>query len=345
MLLYDARRGARGRVHRQLPDLSHYSDADFYQRFRFDKCSVQYLTEEFCTGLESDTNNHPISTETKMLVTLRFLASNSLQQVIGDTFGMSKGVVNGIIWEVIPRIAGRMNDFIQMPTGDKEAKNFQAFYDLTGIPGVVGALDCTHVKVNVGREREGCFLNRKGYTSNNIQAVCDAKYRFISVYAFWPGCTHDSFVLQQSSLYRKFEENTIAGVLLGDSGYGNGKPWLLTPLGDPQSQPERSYNYAQKRGRVLIEQTFGQVKRRFRGMLDGFRTSPEKANMATVAACVLHNIAKDRGQPDNFTEDEDSEDERVPEPYRQREADILDNQGFQDGRRFREHVIQTCFGN
>ena len=42
----------------------------------------------------------------------------------------------------------------------------------------------------------------KGYPSDDIHAVCNANYRFLSIYAFWPGYTHDSFVLQQCSLFR-----------------------------------------------------------------------------------------------------------------------------------------------
>ena len=153
--MYNVRRGRRNRIHRPFPDLSDYKDEDFYQRFRLDKNSVRFLTEEFYNGLESQTNHYPISLEAKMLVTLRYLASNSLQQVVGDTCGMSKGVVNGIIWNVIPRIASRVNEFIRTPTGEKEQRNFRKFHDLIGIPAVIGALDCTHVKVNVGKEREG----------------------------------------------------------------------------------------------------------------------------------------------------------------------------------------------
>ena len=109
-------------MHRPFPNLSDYNDYDFYQRFRFDKSSVQYLTEEFCSGLECETNHYPIPLQAKMLVTLRYLASNSLQQVIGDTFGFSKGVVNSITWKVIPRIASRMDDFIYIPTLWRRAK-------------------------------------------------------------------------------------------------------------------------------------------------------------------------------------------------------------------------------
>ena len=118
ILLYDARRNLRSRDQRTRSNLfDRYDDSDFYQRFRFDKESVEYLAAEFAGDVTSKTNHYPISAETKMLITLRFMASNSLQQVIGDTFGVSKSVVNGAIWQVIPKIASRMNDFICLPVG------------------------------------------------------------------------------------------------------------------------------------------------------------------------------------------------------------------------------------
>lgn len=47
----------------------------------------------------------------------------------------------------------------------------------TRFPGVIGAIDCTHVAivppVKVNREnREYLFVNRKGYHSINVQLVC-----------------------------------------------------------------------------------------------------------------------------------------------------------------------------
>ncbi|XP_043246918.1 putative nuclease HARBI1 [Amphibalanus amphitrite] len=340
ILLYDIRRaaGARRR-HRETVDYFQLDDRSFYERYRFDKQSVDYLVEEFCGGLESRTNHYPASAKTKMLVTLRYLASNALQEVIGDTFCISKGGVNNIIWEVIPRIAERMDDFIKMPTGQALLDTNRDFHRMTGIPGIVGCIDCTHIKVNVGEDQKASFLNRKGFTSNNVQAVCDASYRFISVYAFWPGCTHDSFILKHSALFKDFEQKRREGILLGDSGYGSGKPWMLTPFGNPETPAQRRYNYAQKRGRVLIEQSFGQVKRRFRGLLDGFRTSPERANIATVAAMVLHNIAKERGQPDNF------DDAQPGDLEMEEECTLPATAGaeFPEGRRFRDHIVETFF--
>ena len=53
----------------------------------------------------------------------------------------------------------------------------RAFYDLTGIPGVVGCIDCTHVKVDVCDERKPSFMNRKGYTSNNKKTVRSSRQK------------------------------------------------------------------------------------------------------------------------------------------------------------------------
>ena len=80
MLLFDIRRAAAAsrRTHRKTVDFFRLDDWAFYQRFRFDKDSVKYLVEEFGVGLGSETNHYPASAETKMLVTLRFLASASL---------------------------------------------------------------------------------------------------------------------------------------------------------------------------------------------------------------------------------------------------------------------------
>lgn len=37
------------------------------------------------------------------------------------------------------------------------------FYEETGFPGVIGAVDCTHVRIKKPQKSvENCYLNRKG---------------------------------------------------------------------------------------------------------------------------------------------------------------------------------------
>lgn len=46
------------------------------------------------------------------------------------------------------------------------------FFDATGFPGVIGAIDCTHISIVRPVEREDAYINRKGNPTINVQAVC-----------------------------------------------------------------------------------------------------------------------------------------------------------------------------
>ena len=67
-------------------------------------------------------------------------------------------------------------------------------FSLNLIAGVVGAVDCTHVRLygSPMGEEEYVFVN------GNIQAICDASYKITNIVARWPGITHDSAILQAS---------------------------------------------------------------------------------------------------------------------------------------------------
>ncbi|CAH2000558.1 unnamed protein product [Acanthoscelides obtectus] len=48
----------------------------------------------------------------------------------------------------------------------------QRFMEARCFPGVIGAIDCTHVEILRPTLEEHNYLNRKGYHSKNIQIVC-----------------------------------------------------------------------------------------------------------------------------------------------------------------------------
>jgi len=50
----------------------------------------------------------------------------------------------------------------------------QAFYNRSKMPGIVGAIDCTHIAIqSPGSHDAEIYRNRKGFFSINVHLVCD----------------------------------------------------------------------------------------------------------------------------------------------------------------------------
>jgi hypothetical protein len=61
------------------------------------------------------------------------------------------------------------------------------YFFFIGMPGVVGAIDGTHIAIPGPTQHQENYINRKGFHSIVAQVVCDHEMRFISVSAGWPG--------------------------------------------------------------------------------------------------------------------------------------------------------------
>lgn len=69
------------------------------------------------------------------------------------------------------------------------------------------------------------------------------------------------------------------------------KPYLLTPLLNPMTDPEKKYNKAQIKTRNIIERVFGVWKRKFPCLRRGLANSTQTTVSIIVACAVLHNIS------------------------------------------------------
>ena len=81
---------------RQLDPLDTYTDSKLRSRYRFGREAIWYIVDLVADKIAPDMNrNHAVSAEMQVLITLRFLASGSFLQVIGDTFlGFDKSTVS-----------------------------------------------------------------------------------------------------------------------------------------------------------------------------------------------------------------------------------------------------------
>jgi nuclease HARBI1 len=107
-----------------------------------------------------------------------------------------------------------------------------SFYNISGFPGVLGAIDGTHIRIqSPGGANAEVYRNRKGYFSINTQLICDAQLKIMAVDARWGGSVHDQTIFDNSAAKYEISRNPLfrTGYLVGDGGYGCQK-YLLTPL-------------------------------------------------------------------------------------------------------------------
>ncbi|XP_018392760.1 PREDICTED: putative nuclease HARBI1 [Cyphomyrmex costatus] len=81
----------------------------------------------------------------------------------------------------------------------------------------------------------------------------------------------------------------------GDSAYP-ARPYLFTPLLNPQGPAQQLYNESHIRTRTRVEHTFGLWKRRFPILAYGSRLQINTVMTIIIATAVLHNIAQRQGE-------------------------------------------------
>lgn len=242
--------------------------------------------------------NFAISPANQLLGTLRFYATGCTYLEAGDFGGYGRSSAHRIIRRVSEALASLAPIHITFPETDEEIRYTQrVFWELAKFPRVLGAMDCTHVRVaSPGGETPEVFRNRKGYMSLNVQGICNADLEITDIVARWPGSAHDSHIFNNSRRRCLFETGHYEdAVLVVDSGYAV-RSYLMPPLDRPHLPEEHLYNEAQIRTRNPVERLFGCLKKRFPVLAMGLRLKMENIFPVIVATAVLHNILRRAGE-------------------------------------------------
>ncbi|KAG8181030.1 hypothetical protein JTE90_024776 [Oedothorax gibbosus] len=299
-------------------DVFSLPENEFIKLFRLNKHVAAELIEKLRPALQPRTyRRNAFSVETKVFTALRFFGSGSYQSSISNDIhiSMAQQSASNCIRQVADAINEIMfQEYIYFPSSPQELAQIKLdFYQYCQLPGVIGAIDCTHVAIiappDDDHHMERNFVNRKNFHSINVQIVSDNNLKILNINAKFPGSTHDAFIWRASNLKTLLSQITFKDCwLLGDSGY----PLqfnMLTPFDAPSTSAQRRYNNAHTRGRCVIERLNGVLKSRFR-CLRKHRTlsyMPRSAARIINACAVLHNMCIEE---DLFFEDDlDDEDD------------------------------------
>ena len=111
---------------------------------------MNYIDDLVAEEITPDTNrNHAVSVEMQVLITLRFLASASFLQVIGDTFlGFHKSTVSRLVRRVSQALTVKLGDFVTFPSTRGERDEIkQGLFRVGGFPCAIGCIDGTHIRI------------------------------------------------------------------------------------------------------------------------------------------------------------------------------------------------------
>jgi len=228
--------------------------------------------------------------------------------ICGDFIGIHKSTASHIVKIVSHNIAILRPQFVNFPNNENDLKKVkQDFYNIAKFPMVIGALDCTHVKIkSPGGDNAEVYRNRKNFFSINVQTICDANLKIQDIVARWTGSSHDSTIFNNSEIRRKLEIGEIRDCILVADGSYVQRNYVMTLVGcpntviDPASgiyeEAVAKYNESLIRTRNNVERSYRVWKRRFPILATGINAKITSSQSIIVATAVLHSIACNFGE-------------------------------------------------
>lgn len=144
--------------------------------FRLNKEAVWYLVKATEKEFKVSFRNSATTPMQKVCASLRFLATGSYQLSVGND--MNIGLSQPMISKVLSEFSDIMENKIcplwinaAMNSNEKQDSK-RAFYEKSGIPGILLAIDGTQIAIIAPKEDiRNVYYNRKGFYSLNVLIV------------------------------------------------------------------------------------------------------------------------------------------------------------------------------
>ncbi|TGZ48487.1 hypothetical protein DBV15_12365 [Temnothorax longispinosus] len=237
-----------------------YTDKEFKMHFRMRRNTFQFLLELLRPKLCKQTERfgrEPILPEKQLLIAIWMLATPNSYR-----FNVGKGTAWRCVHRVINALYAEVRTFIKWPTRQEAEQTMETIQNQYGFPGVIGAVDGTHVRIAAPQDHVGFVHDMRVFRLSNVESMFTEE-----------NFPHDSHIL-------------------GDAAYRISK-YVMVPFKDNSHLTERQINFnkCQSGARMIVERSLGLLKGRFRSILD---TLPMRKTRVIpkyiMACCILHNI-------------------------------------------------------
>lgn len=193
---------------------------------------------------------------------------------------MSHTTIRKVIYEVCQAIWDEFHqEHMPFPTTEMHLSIANDFFQKWNFPNCIGCVDGKHIRIRAPPDSGSMFWNYKHFHSIVLQAVSDARCRFLYIEVGSYGKQSDGGIFATSSLMHHLENKSfhvptkkkIPGtdiiapfVLLGDEACPL-KVYLMRPYsGRNLDQQQEVYNYRLSRARRIVECSFGILTAKWR---------------------------------------------------------------------------------
>ena len=278
----------------------------------------------------------------RVAVALWSLIKGDSYRVVGEQFGIAKSSACEITGKICSTLYKLKDRYIRFPSNLGEYHEaMKRFEEQTGFPHAVGAIDASHIPINMPKEdNSDDYINSKSTYSIILQAVVDANCCFTNIHATCPGGLSDVECLKTSPLYNGaenreiliepvniIESTSVRPLLLGDSAYPLSS-WLMQPFKDTGFLNEKQINFNNKlsRARIVVRNAIGLLKGRWQCLLKRLDNNVAGLPYIITVCCILHNICQINGEEINFNVDDIIAEEIPGNQSNECEADVEDEE-------------------
>lgn len=210
---------------------------------------------------------------------------------------------------------------------------------------MIGCIDSSHIKIKSPKNNSNSYINRKGYHSVILQAVCDHRKVFTDVYIGEVGSVHDYTVFRKSDLYRSLQNGQINcndHYMLGDLAYKLSSNLMVGFKDNGHlTEQEKLFNNLLSKKRVLIENAFALLKGRFRRIKFLETVRIDLIVLLIMTSCILHNLCLFNGDLpiDVINMEQELQEEAVNRPNNIR--DIEEEQDAHEAIAQRNNIVNA----
>lgn len=208
-------------------------------------------------------------------------------------FGTCLSAVHESVDMVLNAITSAITDTVKFPSTHEECLRLSKVFERrNGFPGIVGAIDGTHIPISKPCSEPDIWIDRKGTYSIAVAAVVDARKQFVYYSVGCPGSFHDQRVYRLGDIDELVQALPDNFHLIGDSAYTLSSHMIIPYKDNGRlTVTQRDFNYKLSCNRMVVEHAFGLLKNKFPRIHYPLQVLSWKRAVHIITACMLlHNF-------------------------------------------------------